>query len=284
MEDYEIHDISDKELKIGYWLISRKEQFKKAMAALIGLIALAFWAPSIIGWAVYLNQLPQDQEIIQSLTRSVIDFEAWHSRVKPKELQLTQAQVIYSGSDKYDFVASAYNPNLNRGVKRLEFRFISGDFMTPVSSIVILPGQKVYLMSLGNQSDRRLTSAELEIVSAKWQGLRERLPIENPKIEISNIRYSSLGNNARAVLRFTAVNQTLYNYWQGVFQAVLFNNNRIVGVNQFYAEEFMALEERDLEISWFESLPSVGQTEVVPVFYFYNVDNYFVIPGQATEL
>ena len=200
MEEYKIDDLSDKELNWGYWVISHKGEIKKYGTYLLALVCLLIWIKPVWGLVVYLAELPQDQAIIMSLARQGIDFSGLREKSRVEELRITPAQAIYTGDNQYDFLAQAINPNLNRGVAELKYRFVSGTFASPTGTIAILPSQTVYLLSLANQSPIRLSSPVLEIISLRWQNIRQRLESSENPIVISQPAFGPIEDDSRFLI------------------------------------------------------------------------------------
>lgn len=285
MPDYQIHDLSERQLKFGYWLLTHAQNFKKAL--IIALIALSavFWGLAIYGLTVYLVNGPQDQQIIRGIISNEIDFEGFRQRNKPQDLVFGAPQLIYSGNNKYDFSAEVYNPNLERGVVALSYYFIAGDFTTATQSVTIWPGQKVLLLSLANQTVRRLAEANLQIDSLVWQPLgKQAIDSSIEPVTVSDIEFTQgEPGKARSYVTFNARNNVYKNFWIVDFQAALYSGNNLVGVNQIRVNEFLAEETRAVEMSWFESLPRVSRVEVTPLLNIYDSANFYSLPGQAVE-
>lgn len=286
MPDYQIHDLSERQLKFGYWLLTHARNFKKAL--IIALIAISgvFWGLAIYGLTVYLLGNEQDQRIIQGIVNNTLDFEGFRQRHKPQELVFGAAELIYTGNNKYDFSAEVYNPNLNRGAVVLSYYFTAGDFTTATDSVAIWPGQKVLLLSLANQTVKRLDKALLHIADLNWQPLTGASAVETgtEPVTVSEIEFTQgSAGKARSYVTFTARNNTFKNFWTTDFQAALYSGNNLVGVNQIRVNEFLAEETRALEMSWFESLPGVSRVEVTPLVNIYDRANFYSLPGQAIE-
>ena len=286
MQDYQIHDLSERQLKFGYWLLTHSQDFKKALIIALIAISAVFWGLAIYGLTVYLLSGKQDQQIIQGIVNNTIDFEGFRLRNKPQALVLSEPVLIYTGNNQYDFAVEAYNPNLKRGVASLLYFFTAGDFTTVTSSVVIWPGQKVLLLSLANQTVRRLTNPGLRVSSLGWQPLGSpAIDSEIEPVTVSDIKFTqgSPGSQARSFVTFTARNNTFKNFWDVDFQAALYSGNNLVGVNQIRVNEFLSEETRFLEMSWFESLPRVSRVEVTPLADIYESGNFYSLPGQVEE-
>lgn len=283
MGEYKIDDVTEDQLKFSYWLLTHQQQLKKALIGFLIFTVGAIWGLVIYGFVVFLVQSPQDQQIIQGIINSNVDFAGFRERTKPQALEILEPQLIYTGNNKYDFVAEAVNPNERRGVAKLTYQFASGDYLTPTATIVILPKQKVYLMSLANVSPEPLAGATLKLGGLTWQSISESAKFADPIFELGKVKFSRSEELGKFSVAFTAKNNTLSNFWSVDLEAALFSGSRIVGVNQINAEQFFGEEARLMEISWFERLPQITSAEIVPVVNVYDSEIFFAVPGQPSE-
>ncbi|MCX6785334.1 MAG: hypothetical protein NTZ18_00595 [Candidatus Komeilibacteria bacterium] len=279
MEEYKIDDVSEDQLKTGYWLLTHQQQLKKFLVGFLIFTAAAIWAIVIYGLTVFISQSPQDQAIVSGIINSHLDFADFRAKIKPQPLEFSAVQIIYTGNDKYDFVAEAFNPNERRGVLKLTYQFLSGDYLTPTATAVILPKQKIYLFSLANDSLLPLSSVTLKIKDVVWADLAASGKFSDPLFNFSEIGFRRDQQSGRFSAAFTATNNTLANFWSVDLQAVLFSGSAIIGVNQINLERFLGEEKRDVTISWFERLPQVTGAAVVPVVDVYDPANFFTTPG-----
>jgi len=277
MEKYEINDVSDRRLEAAYWLLERRELFKRiGMRIFIGFNIL-LWLFIFFNIFIYIRDLNQDQKIAVGLVQNQVDLEKFFAEHKPQPLTISGAQILNNGKGIYDFVATAFNPNLNRGMQVLRYRFVAGDFVTPVNEISLAPGQKVYLLSLANKITTNLTnSPAIEIVSSSWENWRE--PKQNVVIPVvvSDLSFTNNGSWGSSV-DFKAVNNSLQNIWEVGFQAVVSDGVRILAVNQITTTEFKTGETRNLEINFFSSLPQSVRVDVVPLVNIYDSENFYDI-------
>jgi len=284
MDEYQIDELSNKQLKLGYWYITHRDRLKKTGIILLGLAVVVIWTVVLFGLVKYVISLSRDSGLVAEIVATRVDYESFFARNKPQDLTVAPAEVIYNGENSYDFWSLVSNPNQNRGVADLSYQFLSGDFITPTSSVTVLPGQSVYLLSLANLSETRLASARLNIINIQWQSWRSpSVFTENPIITGQPAFYTD-AETTRSWVSFTAANQSIYNFWEVDFQAILFSGSRVIGVNRLRLERFLAGSEREVEISWFDRLPRVSRVEIVPVTDVYDRDNFFSLPGQVENL
>ncbi|MFA6305038.1 MAG: hypothetical protein WCV73_00845 [Patescibacteria group bacterium] len=284
MVDYQIHDLSERQLKFGYWLLNYKDRLKKILLGFIIALGAIFWGLAIYGLVVYLSFGASDQQIVLGIVNNNIDWQSFRERNKPLDLVFSAPELIYTGKGNYDIVAQAYNPNTRRGMAKLTYQFIADNFTSATGTIVILPQQKVYLLSLANQTTGRLEAPQLSVLGLAWQRIGEQPQDPNLQpIGLDQINFTAGDLKERSAVLFSARNNTLKNFWTVGFEAVLFNNNRIVGANIIFVNEFLSEETRNLEMSWFESLPAVTRVEIVPLVDIYDPTAVYSVPGKVNK-
>lgn len=248
------------------------------------IICLATMGYGIFGFVTYALEIKRDESILAKLTLNLIDFTSFKNSHTPQPLVMSAPQIIYNQGTKYDFAAQVKNPNKDRGVKELTFQFVAPGLVTPTSSVIILPQQTVYLLSLGVSSQKRLNKAELKIIKITWENLWKKEQLPWVEITTTEPKFNVTPGGDHAWVNFSATNNSLKNIWEVNWQAVLYSGKRMVGANQITTEEFLSGATRQIDISWFEKLPKVTQIDVIPIINIYDPDSFYSTPGQAEAL
>lgn len=281
MDKQLIDDVSEDQLKFGYWVLTHKDRLKQWLKFfLIGLSSI-FWLITFYNLAVYIIDLPQDKQIMEGVAFQAINFQDFAAKNRPQPLQISGVQLIYTGDNHYDFVAPIANANVNRGMIKLVYQFTAGSYVTPTATAVILPAEHNYLLSLGNVSQTRLNNASLKIISQSWEGVLSKLNYPQPVVEITDL--SSFNDNkfSRLAVNFKAKNLSADNFWEAGFNVVLFSDNRIVGANRITLERFLSGETREAEVNWYDPLPRISKVDVVPMINVYDLNNRLQVPGSV---
>jgi len=284
MIDYQIHDVSEKDIKFGLWFLHNKRKIQKVFFGIFLLFGISMLGYGIYGFISYGIQLPEETRILSTISIKHINFADFKSKHVPLPLEISEPEIVYAGGQNYDFVAQATNFNEERAVLNISYQFVSGNFTTPISSVMILPNQTVYLLSLGNKSEQRLSTAELKILDTQWQSIWQKQPVDKVEIDINEPKFKIASDLSRSWVEFTAANKSLKNIWEVAWQVVLFSGRRIAGVNQITTGGLIAGETKDFEVSWFEKLPKVTQINVIPIINIYDQDSFYEIPGKASDL
>jgi len=169
-------------------------------------------------------------------------------------------------------------------VNELTYQLISGDFVSPTTTIYLLPLEERYLFNLSIESPKRLTNVDINVIDIKWQRFRNQLEIPEIDFTTSKVDFSVSDNESRSWISFTANNETFYNFWEVTWQALLYSGNKVVGINQIRTEEFESGQSRDVVMSWFERLPRVSTVEIYPVVDLLNPDITYTIAGEIDEM
>ncbi|MBU1036581.1 hypothetical protein KKF32_00920 [Patescibacteria group bacterium] len=279
---YQIHDVSEKKIKLGYWLIVNKKKFKAAL-----IILLLLWSVLTVGYGIYgfiahFVELPKISQDIASMQSGTVDFETFQQKHAPESLKISEPTVIYTGNNRYDVFAQIENPNDDYAVNKIIYQFESGEFTTPTSTIFLFPRQKTFLMSLANFSNRRLSQMNLKIHTLKWQKIKLAANFPKLNFEVSKVDFHQ--GDSRSWATFSATNETIYNFREVQWQAILYSGQGIIGVNQIRLDDFVGGQTREITISWFERLPRISKVEVLPVVNLGDPGIIYDIPGQANPL
>jgi hypothetical protein len=281
---YEIHDISEKQVKFGLWFIKNKPNFIN-----IGKLLLLIWCVLSIGYGIYgltihFIEIGKLNESLKTLVTTNINFEKFRLSMIAKPLSISEPTIIYSGNNRYDIFVQVVNPNTNFSVKKLTYWFEGAGLTTKLDSVYILPGQKVMLTSLGNLSQERISQVRLRYQQPEWHRIQ---PSDNfPKIDIglSTININQPENSARSWISFTATNNTVYNFREVRWQALIYSNDQIIGINEVLINDFASGQNREVSLSWFDKLPRISQAEVWPIIDLNNSEVLYKIPGKVESL
>jgi len=280
---YEIHDLPSKNIKFGLWFLSHKDQFKKA-----GILLLLLWCVVTVGYSIYgltvhFLEIGPLQQSLAGLITDNINLDKLRQSQTPKPLNISDASVVYTGNNRYDLYAEVENPNTNYAIDNLTFTFEGPGLTTEPATVYILPGQKIYLMSLGNVVNQHLTQAAVKISNLKWHRITTLANFPQLDIKLSTININQSPDQLRSWIDFTATNNTVYNFREIKWLAVLYSGQQIVALNELTSNDFITGEARDITLSWFNQLPQISKAEVIPMINLSDSNNFYKIPGQDVQ-
>ena len=284
MTEYNIDDVSDQQLKVGFWYLEHKALIRKIVVIALAAFSAVTLGYGIFGFIRHYAVLGELDQAVAGIALNQPDFAAWQARNKADNISFLPPTVIYNGHNSYDIYTKVVNPNDKWLVSELTYTFESGDFSSPTTTIYLLPKEERYLFSLANQSPRRLTEVSLKVIELKWRRLKEELEYPAPDFSLSKVDFASSENEARSWISFTATNNGFDNFWEVDWQALLYSGRQVVGINQITTAEFAAGQQRPVTMSWFDRLPRISTVEVFPLVDVLNPDITYKISGQAGEL
>ena len=266
-------DFTESQLKVASWYVSHKILLKKIFIGFLISLCAIFWGFGLYGLInYYFIEGPSFNLAMRELSRG-IDYSAINSALQPKGVEIGATTIFSSGKGRYDFVGKIFNSSANW---RAEFTydFLVDGVARPEKNGFVLPGEEKYIFDLGVSAEAKPRSATLEIKNLKWkridaheipdyaawQGDRLNFPVTDLKFTPA-----AVGENipiSRA--SFIARNATAFGFWDVGFAIFLYRGSSVASVNYVTLEEFRSGQNRPVEVSWFETLPSITQVKVVP--------------------
>ncbi|MDD5043469.1 MAG: hypothetical protein PHD51_02235 [Patescibacteria group bacterium] len=294
-EKNSISPISDKELKFGYWFLTKKQFFKNLLVAFLILLNVMVWGYSF--WKVmqdFIINLPERERLLSILPQDLANFKGLRAQNEPSAPEISSVEVISTGQGRYDFVARIKNPNSAWAVSSFNYQFRSPGFNSEKLKGFILPGEEKFIMKLGAISSSRPSGVIVDISDVRWQRVnaheitnyqdfynsRLGLKIENIKFNYS----SALGLGEKLPVSsatFDVYNNTAYNYWQVGFYVSLYRGGTLAAVNYVTAKEFKSGDRVSLEARWFEPLSSVSEVRIEPEVNILAPEVYMEFKGTS---
>ncbi len=279
--------LSEKQLKRGYWWVTHKVQVRKIFTIVLGVVAALLMTYALYGFGDWFFGSGVFERLqTGELAQQAIDYTSFRDATRPKDLQSENTIVLSSGEKKYDIFARTTNPNPQWWVE-FEYRF--GD-KVPAKKSFLLPGESRYLAALGFASDSHPGATDLKIENIMWH----RVNLHNTRPDIAtwmNERLNFHVTNTQFVppaatdpvpvwrATFNVENDTGFNYFNVGFIVTLLSGSRVVGVNQVVISDLRAGERRDVDASWFSDIPTVTKVEVKPVVNIFD-DHVYSAPWQ----
>ncbi len=273
------------ELKFSsFWVRHELEIRRSARVLLIAINAL-FWGYAL--WGVldaYVISYPIESRITQSIAENAFVAQRLQSN-RPRSVQTSPVQVFQGTDSRLDMVVAVTNPN-DQWYAEFTYRFnVSGE-QTAMKSGFLMPKQSAYLGEFGfapqktggktsaliveNLVWKRVDPAIVGQDFAAWMASHDDFKIEDLETK-TNL---TIGTRKATRTRFILKNPTPYGYWNVGIYVLLHRANAPVAVNYITISEFKPGESRVVETDWYETLPSITETEVVPVVNFFDSSAY----------
>ncbi|MBI5071590.1 hypothetical protein HZB93_01720 [Candidatus Falkowbacteria bacterium] len=267
-------DFSEGQLKFASWYVSHKILLKKILIGFLiflNAILLGYGLYGLVNY--YFIEGPKFAAEMRELS-SPIDYSAINQAAAPKNFEIGTTTIFSSGKERYDFVAKIFNPNSGW---RAEFTY---DFLVDGTARLekngfTLPGEEKFIFDLGVSAKSKPRQAVLEIKNLQWKRINvHEIPDyaawqdERLNFIVENVKFTpaAVQENALSISRasFTARNASAFSFWDVGFAVLLYRGSSLAGVNYITLEEFRSGQNRPVEVSWFETLPSISQVKVMP--------------------
>lgn len=280
--------ISNFQLQISYWYVTHKLQLRRALVIFLIILSAGFYSYSIYKAVdILIIQGPSFQRDLNFLTTNLVDYSYYRQANKPDNIQIAEFSAVGGHEGKYDFVAKLKNPNSDFTARQVLVQLLAGGQVVAEKTTFVYPNEEKYVGIFGQQIAGG-GNPVIKIARIDWFRVNKFEELSQPKLrfEISEIEFKSArdsgvrGDLPVSTLDFKIKNDTAYNYWRVGVYMVLFGADRIVGANYMALDQFLAGETRELQMRWYESLPSVTRVEILPEVDILNPDSFMPVQSR----
>lgn len=267
------NNLSNDELKAGYWYVTHRVLLRK-----LGIVILAIAAGGLMLYGIYgliqyyIADRGTNLALEADLAKAKLDYALLAELNTPKGLQILETQAIKSGEGNYDLITEIVNPNQQWAVDSLDYYYLINEAKSNVKTDFILPGQDKFILYLNYQSATAVTAANIIVENIKWkkvanyQLLAEKIlkfDFENQKV-ISSAQ-SEVGNKEPvAEISFDVLNKGAYSFWEPRFKIFLYKRDKLIGVTQTTIDAIESGEKRSQSINLFQSAPRGIDLVILP--------------------
>ncbi len=268
MVDYK--PLKEKDLDKALFFLKHKTLFKKILFSLAIFIIVLIYFKLLLSFIQYFrsaNYYLLAQEIDYSL-----DWQTHHQARAPQEPEISEAQYLAIGNQKYNLVAFITNPNEDWAVLEFEYRFLVNDQPLKTQKAFLNPGEGRFLITLAYESKEAIKKIELQTANWHWRRYNNDTKVVN--WSLTDIKFNPLSSDLPAQAFWTAQNMSLFDLRKVIFQIVLFNGQKLIAVNEIQASDFMSLDKKEIDSIFWYSLPRVTETQVLTLFNWLDNSNY----------
>jgi hypothetical protein len=274
-------DLSNVELKAGYWYITHRKLIGRII--FIGLIALNIflWGWALIVGAIYLvRERPATVRAEQAINERRVDTSAI---TLAADVDVADVQVFGAGGGRYDFYARLVNPN-PRHRASFTYAFFHDGGTTKTQTGYIHPGREIILHALGQELTRNPGSAQLLVNDLRFtiEPAWERVERERLALTLSDVRATPLVTGSGMAVHYLLENTTSYGYHSIDIPVLLYRGSRVVGVNTLALEQVEAGDRRDITMQWFDATTSANSVTVHPQVNIFDTSVYRRLPEGAS--
>lgn len=152
----------------------------------------------------------------------------------------------------YDFIAQVSNPNFNYGAPEISYNLIlldqnNSEVSRQNGQFYILPGQTKYIVTISLKSPTDLSSAKLEIKSAKW----EKIDLPDGGVTFALQAKDFKQGTNRSDLSGILFNNSNFDFDRVEVSAILFDDSgNVLGVNETDIRTFLSKSRRGFSVFW----------------------------------
>ncbi|MEK7159660.1 MAG: hypothetical protein AAB766_04145 [Patescibacteria group bacterium] len=266
-------NLSDKELKTGYWYVTHRVLLKK-----IGIFALAIVSGGLLIYGAiglinyYIVDRSQNLALEADLAKNKLDQNLLAEINKPKDLQILETTVVEGAGGSYDLITEVINPNAQWAVEAVDYYYVFGEDKSNVKNEYLLPGQEKFLLFLNYKSNKTISSANIVLENIKWKKVADygslaekvlQFEFANEKV-LSSKKSGLSAEQAVANVSFDILNKSPYNFVEPRFIVFLTRGKQPVGVTQFSVDSLLSGESRSQSINFFQDVSSGTTVSIIP--------------------
>jgi hypothetical protein len=267
------------ELQFASFWVRRKLEIRRAVYVILIIVNAVFWGYA--GWGfidAYAISYPRESRIPQEIAANELIAKRLTSN-RPQSVQVKNVDVFQSTDGRLDMVVAVHNPNPQLAAE-FTYRFnVSGELTTSRSGF-LLPGESTYLGEFGFAQSKpggktavltvddlkwkRVDPAEVGGDYATWLERRNAFRITN----VANTQDVEISGKKFFRTTFQFENPTAYGYWNVDLYVILKRSDAPVAANKITLQRVASGDKRTVTLDWFETLPSITDTEIIPVVNF----------------
>ncbi len=272
-----LHDKFD----FSLWFLKNRAKFFIGVVLFLIVLSAGLYLFSFYNLYDYISGSKNEEGLLQELTNTNVSLTAGRTAI---DLETGNSQ-SFSHNGRYDFIAKIKNPNSNF-FAQVNYCFLSGEIELACGNSLIFPGETKYLMTLAISLDSRPGNLDLVLKNINWERVDgKKYPnwteyfSDHSNFVITDTKFiaekaDTLTSGYIDEVSFSITNNSAYNYWEVPLSILLFRGDNLVGVNKYTISEFMSLDQKDVNLSWINSVKSVDRVEIIPDVNILDEDNY----------
>lgn len=274
-----INDLSDSELKWGYWWAVHKHQVKAAGLLLVIVMLAGLYIFNGVKLFNYFATAKQHSQMLTDLTTPLIDYAKIRRKQAPRAL-LVKEPIVINREGKVDIIAMAENLNSKWWLEEIVYQFAIDGELTPEESTFFMPREKKFVYALNFPLDaKRSPEVRLIIKREKWQRIKGDKLEELKELDFSkliraeDIRFIPARLGDFPQVQFVAVNDSPLNFWQVEAQIVIRQGGKIRGFYVTGIDNFITGARRPIVINWYDKLSLFSSPEIIMSVNYLDPDN-----------
>jgi len=276
-DNYTGRGFTEGDLKIANWWVAHEVQIIRWSKFTLYALNVLVWG--YVAWGLldaYAISYPRESRIIQEIALDQQKLVLLEQN-RPQNVGTSQVLVFSTTDKRVDIMVDVQNPNTDWWAE-FSYKFNIAGEQTHAHQGFILPKGKVTLTELGYiPKTQGVRSGQLVVENIRWHRVDPVLVqgdydgyIKNRfgSVSVQNIQFKTASSalaSARPRTQFDVVNNGAFGYWSIIYVIKLYRGNTVIAVNQIDIRELKPGETRSVDLAWFDQIPSVTKTEVIPI-------------------
>jgi len=234
-------------------------------------------------WIFYASVgYPQDVQTLEQLPYEFQNYEAQHVRYGAKIVTYGTLQIFQSGTDVYDFVIDATNPN-EQWIAEVSYFFQYTGGQTAVEYLTLLPQTTQPLSVLGHTLSGQPRNSTFHVEQVTWKRIDPHVISDVPEylssrniFTVQDVLFDDGGQDVFGGHRldFTVTNNSLFSYWSPSFYVSLQDGERRVGVARIQIDQFMTSTTVPIQLRIFRDDFFADSVRLYPLINFFDQDEF----------
>lgn len=275
-----MEQLTEKQLKVGYWYITHKILLRGFFFVLLLLINIIIW-----GWVLF--------SVVKNVAVDFNAFRQWRydlmydrftnqamvqQKTQPRAIVINDLRTLPAQNKHLDFYATVTNPNAG-WVGRFQYQFATASGNTSLRRGYIMPSEQKILMDLDVDAG---AVERIILTDVVWERFNNYPAYVAPRniFEISDALFVPLSSSDDVKANratFTVTNKSNFNYYRPSFTVKLLRTGQVIGINTITIDSLRSNESQNLEARWFEFVPTPDKIEVIPDIDFISSSSYLPI-------
>jgi hypothetical protein len=285
--------MSLQKMAMGLWYVEHKKNFVRLFIFILLAVSAVSWLYTfyhVIDYVAF--GLKKDRLMLDGLVQPSLIGHDYLVQIGAKAIEFGPVGVISeAGDNTYDFLAPIRNPN-KKYYAKFDYYFTSGGKKYGEASGFILPEETKYLVALAEQTETRPSESRLYVYNLAWSRVNSHVipdwaqyRHDHLDIAINVIAFTPAAETILSEklplndLKFTATNNTAYNYEEVDFDIFLYDNNGIIGVNKYIMHAFGSGQTQSVNMTWSGQFGRVDKVLVTPAIDITRDDIYLKFEG-----
>lgn len=277
-------DLSDKQLKIGYWWVNHRAQLKKGWVAALAVFCLFLTVYVLLQAAFLAWNWMRDSRLPEKMVEQAINFAAYKEQNKARDIIGSRVWAIPSDQvdGTYDLIAEIKNPNEKWASESLAYYFSLGGVATEKMNTFIMPDEKKYIVAYSIESDTGVTNPKVFVEDVIWQRVERPDDLPRPTFQMDDVQQEMVpveaGSGQSYSYRVNAVanSTSVFSLHSAHFFVVLKSDENVVGLKEVVLRDFDALSQRRIEAFWREGLFYNVEVEIQPQINRLDEINFYI--------